>query len=253
MRMTLSALIFLILSSSVFAFDHTHKKWDVVLKQFVESFQQTTVVDYKALKTSPEKLDDYLKTLSAVSKSDYETFSKSEKLAFLINAYNAFTLKLIINHYPVKSIKDIGSFLSSPWKQKFFRLLGTNIHLDGIEHDMIRAHFDEPRIHFAVNCASIGCPSLLTEAFVANRLEQQLEQAAKNFLTDESRNRFEPSTNTLYLSQIFEWYGDDFKNVGGVRSFVSSRMAKGPQVQEKIKTAKLEYLDYNWNLNQKTD
>ncbi|PIR22869.1 MAG: hypothetical protein COV44_05655 [Deltaproteobacteria bacterium CG11_big_fil_rev_8_21_14_0_20_45_16] len=253
MRIILNFIVFLMFSSTASAFDHTHQIWNEVLSRYVQPSGKTTVVDYKVLKGSPQKLNEYLKTLSSVSKSEYEKFSKSEKLAFLINAYNAFTLKLIINHHPVKSIKDIGSWFSSPWKKKFFNLLGTKMHLDGIEHDTIRANFDEPRIHFAVNCASIGCPSLATEAFVASRLDQQLEQAAVDFLTDESRNRFDPATNTLYLSQIFEWYGDDFKSAGGVRSFVSTRMAKEPKVQEKISAAKLEYLDYNWNLNQKTD
>ena len=251
MRIILNFIVFLMFSSTAFAFDHTHQKWDEVLKQFVEHRGETTVVDYKALKESPQKLNEYLKSLSAVSKSEYEKFSKNEKLAFLINAYNAFTLKLIINHYPVESIKDIGSLFSSPWKIKFFRLLGTEMNLDDIEHGTIRANFDEPRIHFTVNCASIGCPSLRTEAFVASRLEQQLEQAPVDFLTDESRNRFDPDTDTLYLSQIFKWYGDDFKNVGGVRAFVADRMTTDSKLKEKIKTAKLEYLDYNWKLNKK--
>jgi len=251
MRIILNFIVFLMFSSTAFAFDHTHQKWDEVLKQFVEHRGETTVVDYKALKESPQKLNEYLKSLSAVSKSEYEKFSKNEKLAFFINAYNAFTLKLIINHYPVESIKDIGSLFSSPWKIKFFRLLGTEMNLDDIEHGTIRANFDEPRIHFTVNCASIGCPSLRTEAFVASRLEQQLEQAPVDFLTDESRNRFDPDTDTLYLSQIFKWYGDDFKNVGGVRAFVADRMTTDSKLKEKIKTAKLEYLDYNWKLNKK--
>ena len=149
--------------------DHDHQAWTVFLKRHVKMGENASTVNYKAIKSGPSSLTEYLLSVEGVSQEDFDHFSENEKLAFLINAYNAFTVKLIVDHYPVKSIKDIGSFLSSPWKKKFFRLLGKERHLDNIEHDMIRKQFNEPRIHFAVNCASIGCPALQDEAFVASR------------------------------------------------------------------------------------
>jgi hypothetical protein len=146
-----------------------------------------------------------------------------------------------VDHYPIDSIKDVGSFFSSPWSKEFFTLFGQPASLDYVEHELIREMFDEPRIHFAVNCASISCPPLLNEAFVAARLDAQLESAAFNFLNDSAANRLEG--DTLYLSKIFDWYEEDF--TGGVIDFVAKYrpdwVANGQP--------KLSYTPYDWNLN----
>jgi len=239
--------------SSTREFDHTHQAWTILLQNHVRLNGPASTVDYKLLKNDSEELQKYLGTLEAVAQSEFNRFSESEKLAFLINAYNAFTVKLIVDHYPVKSIKDIGSVFSSPWKKKFFRLFGEERHLDNIEHDMIRKSFNEPRIHFAVVCASIGCPALRNEAFVAANIEKQLEAAAQNFLTDKSRNRYLPESKKLELSSIFKWYGSDFpKKYGSLESFLAPRLTSNPEHQSIIreKKAVVSYLDYDWSLNE---
>lgn len=233
--------LILILSFAASAFDHSHKIFNDVLSKRVQFKGHQSLVDYKGLKSKPKALNEYLKSLSSVSKSEYNQFSSKQKLSFLINAYNAFTLKLIIDHYPVKSIKDIGSIFSSPWKKEFFKLFGKEMNLDTIEHGMIRKDFKEPRIHFAVNCASIGCPSLAKSAFVAENLNSQLEAAAMNFLKNKDKNY--ALKNTLKLSKIFDWYGGDFENLGGVEVYIKSKLGlKGKY--------KIDYLDYDWNLNE---
>ncbi|MFM8313131.1 MAG: DUF547 domain-containing protein, partial [Deltaproteobacteria bacterium] len=174
----------------------------------------------------------------------------NEKLAFLINAYNALTIKWILQHYPVKSIKDTGGFLSSPWKKKFFKLFGEEQSLDGIEHGILRKDFQEPRIHFAVVCASKGCPALKGEAYTAAKLEEQLESSARNFLRDSERNYYNAEENRFFLSKIFDWYGDDFKKkLGSVQAFIVPRMIPDTSTV-KIQESTLKYLDYDWSLNE---
>ena len=194
-------------------FDHSYKSFQRVLDKFVVSQGPQTTVKYGELKSNSLELETFLSKISQVKIEAYDTWTSNQKLAFLINAYNAYTLKLIINHYPVKSIKDIGSFFSSPWKKEFFNLFGKKTNLDHIEHGLIRKNFKEPRIHFAVNCASLGCPSLAKKVYTGESLERQLEEAAKNFLTNPNRNRLDLKKKTLYLSKIFDWYGDDFKEM----------------------------------------
>ena len=231
------------------SFDHTHQSFDQVLKKHVKSEAFSTQVNYQALRADSKELEQYLSSISAVSRKDFDNFSQDQQLAFLINAYNAFTLKLIIDNYPVKSIKQLGSWLKTPWKKVFFTLLGKKTYLDHIEHDLIRKNFNEPRIHFAVNCASIGCPALRAEAYLADRLEQQLESATKNFLNDSSRNYYDPASKTLYLSKIFSWYAGDFnKAQGSVQSFVAPYYSKQSSPSE-LSQAKIKYLDYDWDLN----
>lgn len=233
-------------------FDHAHKQWGLLLKQFVAVDGHESRVKYAKLKSDHLELDSYLKTLENVKNAEFSRFSEPQKLAFLINAYNALTIKLILDHYPVKSIKDIGSFLKSAWKIKFFTLLEEKKHLDNIEHDLIRKSFNEPRIHFALVCASNGCPALRPEAFTADELEKQLEEATRNFLNDKARNRYSQATNKLELSSIFKWYGEDFsKKHGSVETFVATRITENPKEQAAIrsKKASISYLDYDWSLN----
>ena len=137
---------------------------------------------YKGLLLDRPALKAYLDGLSAVPRPEFEAWSRPRRLAFLINAYNAYTVELILTRYPdLKSIKDLGSLVQNPWKKKFFQLLGQPTSLDGIEQDMLRQRgvYDDPRIHFAVNCASIGCPMLREEAYVPERLDAQLAEQEK--------------------------------------------------------------------------
>lgn len=241
-------LVCALVSPRLFAFDHTHAAWDRWLKKYVAVNGAATTVDYKGAKADPTALKAYTQSLQEVTAQQYKTFEDKEKMAFVINAYNAFTVNLIVDSYPVKSIKDLGGIFTSPWKKRFFRFLGEEQHLDYLEHSLLRKDWQEPRIHFAVNCASKGCPALRNEAFVASKLEMQLEAAAKTFLGDTSRNRYDAAQNTLWLSKIFDWYGEDFvKKAGSVQAFVSTRM---PGDAAKLAKAKVEFSAYDWNLNE---
>ena len=244
------------------AFDHSHAQWDALTKKHVVWLPggHASQVDYSGFKADRQELKSYLEGLSAVTLSEYDGWTKPEKLAFLINAYNAYTVELILTEYPkVKSIKELGSLITSPWKKRFFSLLGKPRNLDDVEHGMIRAPgvFDEPRIHMAANCASIGCPALRSEAYDAGKLDAQLEDSVVRFLSDRSRNRFNPQKGKLEVSKIFDWYGKDFgARSGSVEAWLAQyapKLADEPKYQQTIrdKTARLEFLDYDWALNEK--
>lgn len=244
-------------------FDHSHAAWHALLAKHVKPFNNgnASAVDYTAIKAEQAALKAYLGTLTAVSEADYGKWSKPQRLAFLINAYNAFTVELILSKYPdLESIKDLGSVFSSPWKKKFFSLLGQERHLDDIEHGLIRAPgaFDDPRIHVGVVCASIGCPMLRPEAFTPEKLDAQLDDGMKRFLADSSRNRHDAASGRLLVSKIFDWYGKDFEK--GHRGYDSlkttftrhaAQLAATPEAQAKVRAGdyKLEFLDYDWKLN----
>ncbi|MDG1443152.1 MAG: DUF547 domain-containing protein [Pseudomonadales bacterium] len=225
-------------------FDHSHSEFTQVLQKVVHKQARASRVDYVRLTQDSDGLLKYLATLSSVSERQFYLFTKPQQLAFLINAYNGYQLKLVIDHYPIKSIKDVGNFFRSPWDIEFFQLFGDDVSLNLIEHGMLREQFNEPRIHFAVNCASISCPPLQRVAFQAVQLDEQLEAATVNFLNDESVNRVDPNSSRLLVSKIFDWYGEDFDDVTG---FILSKMQG---VESSNQTFKLDYLDYDWGLNQ---
>jgi hypothetical protein len=261
-NIVVATLLSLIPFCPAHAFDHSHTQWDALTKKHVVWLPggNASQVDYKAFQADRPALKSYLDGVSSVNQADYDGWSKSQKLAFLINAYNAFTVELILTEYPnLKSIKDLGSLIRSPWKKKFFTLLGKERGLDDIEQGMIRApgSFDEPRIHMAANCASIGCPALRDEAYVADKLDAQLENSVVRFLSDHSRNRFNPQSGRLEVSKIFDWYAKDFAaRAGSVETWLSAyadRLTDDSRQQQAIreKKARLAYLDYDWKLNDK--
>lgn len=245
------------------AFDHRHGAWDALLRQhvLVAAGGSASTLRYGAVQTQRAALQGYQGSLSAVSPASYGAWSKGQQLAFLINAYNTFTVELILTRYPdLKSIKDLGSFVQSPWKKRYFTLLGQERSLDEVEHEMIRAPgvFDDPRIHVAVVCASIGCPMLRNEAFVAERLDAQLDDAMRRFLADRSRNRFDAGTGVLSASKIFDWYRKDFerghKGYDSLQTLFARHaelLGATPQAQSEIRAGryKLAFLDYDWALN----
>ena len=243
-------LLFVTLAFNAFAFDHEHKSFDVLLKQNVQIKGNQSFFNYKAVKSDSSLLKAYTNELESVKKSEYKKFTKPQKLAFWINAYNAYTIEIVVKNYPLKSIKDIGyggfNPLKTVWDRKFIKLglKKKQMSLNNIEHDTIRKYFKEPRIHFAVNCASMGCPSLLGEAFVASKLDSQLERAAKNFLTNVDKNMYKKDSKELVLSKIFKWYGGDFKpKFGSVEGFASKYI-------EFPKGTDIEWDDYSWKLNE---
>lgn len=257
------AFALLPLSASA-AFDHSHAAWSALLKQHVVLIDggKTSQVDYAAVAKERAALQAYLDSLSAVTRAQFDSWTKPQQLAFLINAYNGFTVELILGKYPdLTSIRDLGNIIfNSPWKRKFFTLFGEPRHLDWIEHDTIRkpGAYDDPRIHFAVNCASVGCPMLREEAFVAERLDAQLEEQTRRFLADRSRNRYQPATQTLAVSEIFKWYGKDFERKlpgsSSLKQFLGNYadlLASAPSDQAKVRQgqAEIDYIDYDWALN----
>ena len=183
----------LVLASPVWAaVDHAYPQWDALLKKHVRWLPdgKQSRVDYAGFQSDRAALKQVLAGLSAVTPAEFGGFRKAQQMAFLINAYNAFTVELILTQYPkLKSIKDLGSFFRSPWKIEFFTLLGAQRHLDWIEHEQLRPRYQTPLVHAAVNCASIGCPALRDEAFVADRLDAQLEDGMRRFMGDRTRNR----------------------------------------------------------------
>lgn len=235
-------LFFISLNS--FAFDHTHEQFSKVLKNNTKDVAGQVLVNYKQLKKHPEELLAYIDQMEDLSKDEFKAFSRNQKLAFWINAYNAYTLQIVIKNYPIESIKDIGSLFSSTWNKKFINLMGKEMSLDDIEHQTIRKEFKEPRIHFAVNCASLGCPSLLQEAYNHEHLNAQLDLAAKHFLTNKTKNYYNKTEKVFYLSKIFNWYGADFNaKYKGYLSYVR-RYIKAP------KNTPVEWNEYNWELNE---
>ena len=157
----------------------------------------------------------YLASLSKVDEKEFRSWPREEQMAFLINAYNAFTVEKILTRYPdIGSIWDFGKVFGNPFKDEFFTLLGRKMSLDAIEHGTLRKSYREPRVHYALNCASVGCPMLREEAYVAARLERQLEEQAVRFLSDRSRNRFRDGR--LEVSKIFDWFKEDFEPRAGV-------------------------------------
>lgn len=204
-------------------------------------------VDYPGLIKDKSKLERYLHQVSQ-NPPDRSTWTKEEQLAYWINAYNAFTLKLIIDHYPVKSIKDLNPKLSLPlvntiWQVKFFQIGGKDASLDEIENKILRKEFNEPRIHFAINCASFSCPPLLNEAFVAEKIEDQLESVTRNFINDPVRNKIQ--NDKIEISQIFSWFKEDFTKKGSLIDYLN-RYSK----TKIIPNAKVTYLNYDWSLNE---
>jgi hypothetical protein len=198
--------------------DHAHGAWNALLQRWVRDGR----VAYSAIKQEVgAPLEAYLEELSAACALNYEKWSRNERLAFWINAYNAYTVKLIVDHYPIQSIRTL------------------------------RADFREPRIHFALVCASVGCPVLSNEAYRAKDLDRQLDEQARLFLSDTSKNRFDPATNTLHLSPIFDWFRADFAAVAGTVVAYVAQYLNDPRISKP--DVKIKYTDYDWSLNDLTN
>lgn len=222
------------------AFDHTHAAYDAVLKAHIAD----GTVDYRALKANSTALNGYLDTLAAVHKKEFKTWSEPQQLAFYFNLYNAATLKLIVDHYPVESIKDIGSFFRGPWDQKVVPLFGAKVTLNNLEHDILRKDYNEPRLHMALVCAAKGCPPLRSEAYVGERLDEQLKEQSRAYLADPLGLRIDPAKGEARISSIFKWYGKDFPSV---REFIEKYSGQS------LEGLRIRYLDYDWSLNKKQD
>ena len=258
---SLVLVLVLLLGSNQMLIAFDHSAWDKLLREnvIVINGGQVTQVDYDGFLRQRSELKEYLKSLSEIPKADFNEWDKSRQLAFLINAYNAWTIELVLTRYPkLRSIRQIGLLPISAWRKDIVELFNTKYSLDEVEHGMIRAEgiYNEPRIHFAVNCAAIGCPALRPEAFVGEKLEEQLEESTKLFLADKTRNYSDGGK--LYISSVFDWYGEDFEKgwqgINSVAQFLylyAEELRLDEEMKEKLFTNQLElhYLKYDWNLN----
>lgn len=221
----------------------THEQLEELLKKYVNDKGD---VSYKDFIKDRKKFEAYLNFLSMNAPSD--KWTRNEKITYWINAYNAFTIKFIIDHYPVESIKDIGSsiqipFVNTPWQYKFFTIGGEEMKLDQIEHKILRKQFDDPRVHFALVCASYSCPQLRREAYTADKLDMQLTAQAKQFLSDKRKNNI--TSDNIEISKIFSWYKGDFTKNSTLIEYLNK------YAPVKInKDADISYKDYNWSLNE---
>ena len=237
------ALVALLFPLACYGIDH--QAWDALVKKHVVLVDggKASRVDYAGMAKDREALKRYLASLSAVDEKQFAQEGAAGQMAFLINAYNAFMVEKVLTRYPdIRSVWDFGKVFGNPFKDKFFQLFGKPVSLDDIEHATLRRNYREPRIHYAVNCASIGCPMLREEAYVAARLEQQLEEQAVRFLSDRSRNRYRDGR--LEVSKIFDWYGEDFEPRERYFQRYAGVLGAPPGA-----APALSFLDYDWSLN----
>lgn len=227
-------LFFISLLFSITAFSLDHSAWNTLLSKNVSSSGK---VNYKAFKANKSELDKYLNHLS--SNAPTGSWSSNEKLAYWINAYNAFTVKLIIDNYPLKSITD----LDKPWDKKFISIGGKEYSLNDIEHNILRKEFNDPRIHFGIVCASYSCPQLLNKAYTAKSVNALLDIQAKRFINDKTRNVISPTK--AQLSEIFNWFKDDFTKQGSIIDYINKYSAISVNAD-----ADISYLKYSWALNE---
>jgi hypothetical protein len=219
-----------------------HQLFQAVLKGHVDA---DGWVDYTGLAREPDRLDAYI---AAVAEAPFEELDRNEKLALLINAYNAFTLRLILDHSPVRSIKDIPA--SKRWGDRRWSVGGRVWSLNQIEHEQIRPKFDEPRIHFALVCAAEGCPPLRNEAYTARRLEEQLKDQAGYVHRHDRWFVYDRNRNVVHLTKLYDWYGGDFKQAAG--SVTAYAATFSPELRQAIDSGdppKIRWLEYDWSLN----
>jgi hypothetical protein len=247
-RLTLLALAFA--CAQALAFEH--RGWDGLLKKHVVVLDggKASQVRYAGMASDRAALKRYLDSLSQVTENEFKQWSEAERMAFLINAYNAFMVEKVLMRYPdIRSVWDFGKLLGNPFKDEFFVLLEGRRSLDWIEHGTLRRHHRDARIHYAVNCASVGCPMLREEAYAGARLEAQLEDQARRFLSDRSRNRVRGAR--LEVSRIFDWYRQDFEPRERYFARYAAVLADDPHQEKLVREgkARLRFLDYDWTLN----
>lgn len=247
-----AAAALLLLAVPAGAFDQSHARFDKVVKQYLGA----GLFDYKGLKAAPSGLEQYLGELAAVRPAEYEAWPRPEKMAFWVNAYNAFTIKAILDNYPIKSNwkaslrypKNSIRQIPGVWDSLKFKVMGMEVTLGHIEHKILRKEFGDPRAHMALVCASLGCPPLRAEAYTGAALEAQLDGQARAFLSNPSKFRIDKEAGKVYLSPIFKWFPEDFKP--DALAFISRFLDEAGRTYLKEGEFKVSYLDYDWSLNE---
>jgi len=247
----------------------SYKKYAELLKRYVDS---SGMVNYRELKANRGMLDAFTSSLAKLDDGVYKTWSEHKKIAFWINAYNSLTLKAIVDNYPIQSTfwgrrlypENSIRQIKGVWKKLTFMVMGEGVTLDGIEHNKLRAAFNEPRIHMALVCAAKSCPSLRNEPYYADKLDSQLEQQSTAFHKSKKRFRIDKASKTVFLSKIFEWFAGDFKKYSAkdgfqghnaieraVLRFISLHINKTDASYLKNDRYSLKYLEYDWSLNER--
>ncbi|NEP38786.1 MAG: DUF547 domain-containing protein [Okeania sp. SIO2G4] len=243
-------------STTTSAQPFNYQDYNSILKEYVNA---EGLVDYERLKENRQKLDEFNAAIGAVTPSTYGSWTDAEKIAFLVNAYNSFTLESIIDNYPTKSIRRIPGV----WKIRKFDVAGEKMTLDHIEHQVLRKEFNEPGIHVALVCAAISCPPLRREAFTGNQLEQQLDDQANTFLINNQGFLIDRENNAVYFSSIFKWFGEDYKKTYGQEPTIDglnetetaivnyAHKYVNPDDKKYLKQGgyQVKYSDYDWSLN----
>ena len=245
-------LLLLAIAAQAQGFDHAHQAWDTLLKKHVVLVDggKASKLDYAGMAQERAALREYLQTLARVSAAEFSGWSRPEQIAFLVNAYNAHTVEKILTRYPnLKSIWDFGRFFANPFRDPFFSLLGERMTLDRLEHEILRKKYPDPRVHYAVNGASIGCPMLREEAYAGANLDNQLQEQARRFLSDRSRNRVRGGR--LEVSKIFDWFREDFEPLERYFAPYARMLSDDPGQQQLVADgkARISFLDYDWSLN----
>jgi hypothetical protein len=226
----------------IFSFYQSKAQTSIFNDLLQKHVSKNGIVDYKSFKTDEQKLDIFLSYLE--KKSPEKTWSTNKQKAFWTNAYNAYTIKIILENYPLESIMNIKQNGNSAWKIPFAKVGGKTYTLDYIEHEILRKTLFDPRIHVGVNCASGSCPKLLNTAFTEENIDSELSRLMKDFINDSSRNKI--SKDTIEISSIFDWFKDDFTKNGSLIAYLNTYSKT-----EINATAKISYLKYDWSLNSK--
>lgn len=235
------------------AFDHDYAAWSAFLRAHVRGDR----FDYGAAKKERKALDAFVASLESVDASTFERWEKAQRYAFWINAYNAYTVRRVVDSYPIASIKDLGDDKVSVWDRDLIPLGALapdlkkpKLSLNDVENLILRPRFEDARVHAAINCASIGCPPLRPEAFTAAKLDAQLDEQVKAWLGDPTRNRIDAAAQKLELSKVFEWFKADFeREAGSAQAWIARYRPDDAKWLGTKKKLDVTFLEYDWALN----
>ncbi|VAW57673.1 Uncharacterized protein DUF547 [hydrothermal vent metagenome] len=219
-------------------------QWEMIVSSKVISDSSalisTKLLNYQSLLNDQRIKKIYL----ALQNYDPSKLYGNEKKAFYINAYNFYAVSMVLNHWPIESIRDIGNVFFKVWDKDVGKINGEWVTLNYIEHEVLRPMGD-PRIHFAIVCASLSCPDLRTEIYMSNNLDTQLENQTSNFLNNPSKGLLK-KRNGIEISKIFKWFENDFDSQGGILNFIEKYQLLGDNIED------VDFLPYNWQLNEYT-